>query len=66
MILVLIFKAGNSLGESASNAVGSLRQRSWLDRTATSVWQRERAFVNLSVPTIIDTCKMFPGYLLLN
>ncbi len=47
MILVLIFKAGNSLGESASNAVGSLRQRSWLDRTATSVWQRERAFDKL-------------------
>ena len=47
MILVLIFKAGNSLGESASNTVGSLRQHSWLDRTATSVWQRERAFDKL-------------------
>ena len=35
------------LAESASNAVGSLRQRSWLNRTATSVWQRERAFDKL-------------------
>ena len=49
MIRVLIFKAGNNLGESASNAALSLRQRSWLDRTATSVWQRERAFVNLLI-----------------
>ncbi len=47
MIRVLIFKAGNSLGESASNAALSLWQRSWLDRTATSVWQRERAFDKL-------------------
>ena len=50
MILVLIFKAGNSLGESASNAVGSLRQRSWLDRTATRRKKRERVFEMLGLP----------------
>ena len=33
-----------------SNAVGSLRQRSWLDRTVTSVWQRKRAFDNVHTP----------------
>ena len=37
--------------ESASNAVSSLRWRSQLDRTATSVWQRERTFVELYVGT---------------
>ena len=39
------------MNESASNAVGSLRRRRRLDRTATSVWQRERAFVHLYIAT---------------
>ena len=40
--------------ESASNAVGSLRWRSQLDRTTTSVWQWERAFVNLYVGSVAE------------
>jgi len=52
-----------TFNESASNAVGSLRWRSQLDRTATSVWQRERAFVNLSVGANVDLCKEYCNYL---
>ena len=45
----------DKIKRKCSNAVGSSRQRSRLDRTATSVWQRERAFVNLSGGTVGDS-----------